>query len=73
MKNFVYNVDFICRRPHFKSNTDAAISIFNIFYILCNIVLDIFDTFCILSALYIFDTVRKISMLWTIYRFHCEV
>ena len=27
----LYNVDFICRRPHFKSNTEAAVSIFNIY------------------------------------------
>ena len=27
----LYNVNFICRRPHFKSNTEAAVSIFNIY------------------------------------------
>ena len=31
MKNFLYNVDFICRRPHFKNNTEAAVSILNIY------------------------------------------
>ena len=31
----LYNVDFICRCPHFENNTEAAVSIFNIFsYIL---------------------------------------
>ena len=26
----LYNVDFICRRPHSKSNTKAAVSTFNV-------------------------------------------
>ena len=26
----LYNVDFICRRPHSKSNTKAEVSIFNV-------------------------------------------
>ena len=29
-EEFVINVDFICRRPHIKSNTEAAVSIFDI-------------------------------------------
>ena len=32
-------MDFICRRPHFKRDTEAAVSIFNIYTHVCTCVL----------------------------------